>query len=190
MTHIFKPGDKAYWLRHSRWIYLIRNRNFPESGYSLEDQETHTYFTLEGKLAECNTPELLPLNPYNISDPNNPPEFRSDWPFMLNGRKVKIGDELIINSKKLKVYHLLLDSENKPTASMENAVDVYYYLTHPFFRFPDELLPEKKTTYLWALPMYEAGLKELLSIRFERMTKEEAGKHWMAEMVPGSEEEE
>ena len=181
MTHIFKPGDRAYWLRHARWIYLIRNRNFPESGYSLEDQETHTYFTSEGKLAECNPPELLPLNPYDPTDPLNPPEFR--YPFFLNGRPVRVGDELnVIGFIKPHTVIALSIEGDKCLCSVTDCSPLE--LSYKYFSWPLEPV-KKKTTYLWAIPV--AGMPGEITIEFKRMTAQEAEKYWK---VPGSEQEE
>ena len=153
MKHIFKPGDRAYWLRHSRWIYLIRNRDFPESGYSLEDQETHTYFTLEGKLAECNPPELLPLNPYDPSDPNNPSEFKSNWPFMLRGRRLEVGMEMrgIFDGATFRIKSLELLESNYCVTCSWNYGEMKIGVIHPNnLLFPDEL-PNKKKVAKWGV---------------------------------------
>ncbi len=186
MTHIFKPGDKAYWLRHSRWIYLIRNRNFPESKYPLEDQETHTYFTLEGKLAECNTPELLPSNPYNISDPNNP--------LMLRGRRLEVGMEMrgIFDDETLpvRIKSLELLESNCCVTCSWNYGEMKIGVIHPNnLRFPDEL-PNKKKVAKWAYTI--TGIPGIITVGFtEEMTLGEARKKFgsFVQMIPGTERE-
>ena len=134
-------------------------------------------------------------------------EFRRyhPWPFILNGREVNIGDFLYVKNyrKVCEVKEMrLIYSERDGTPIPEVLINTYQggwhsdisdydewiVLCSESFSWPDET-PQKKTTYLWAVPMYKAGLKEKLCIRFKRMTKEEAEKHWLAEMVPGSEEE-
>ena len=186
MEHIFKPGDRAYWVEERKWITLKENN---DATYPIKCS-TGT-FTLDGRYVDKSAIALLPLNPYDPTDPNNPPEFR--YPFMLNGRPVKIGDEVIYkrNGEPVdgQVYGLGI-SEGRPWAVIHynscSSATLGFDSGH--LCWPDEV-PKKKTTYLWAIPMYEAGLKENMSIGFKRMTKEEAEKYWKAEIVPGSEEE-
>ena len=190
--YIFNPGDRAYWLRHSRWIYLIRNRNFPESGYPLEDQETHTYFTLEGKLAECNTPELLPLNPYNISDPNNPLEFKSDWPFILRGRRLEIGMEILVQTESgivpARIMTLQL-SRSGISVGARHADRTSSVVWSPVILFPDEV-PSKKKVAKWVYLII--GIPGADTVGFtEEMTQEEARRAYGSSirMIPGTERE-
>ena len=192
MTHIFKPGDKAYWLRHTRWIYLIRNRDFPESNYPLEDQETHTYFTLEGKLAECNTPELLPINPYNISDPNNPLEFKSDWPFILRGRRLEIGMEILVETESgivsARIMTLQL-SRSGVSVGARHPDGTSSVVWSPVILFPDEV-PSKKKAAKWAYLII--GIPGPVTVGFtEEMTEEEARKGYgtSVQMIPGTDRE-
>lgn len=189
--YIFNPGDRAYWLRHTRWIYLIRNHDFPESNYPLEDQETHTYFTLEGKLAECNTPELLPLNPYNISDPNNPLEFKSDWPFILRGRRLEIGMEILVQTESgivpARIMTLQL-SRSGISVGARHADRTSSVVWSPVILFPDEL-PNKKKVAQWAYPI---GINGKTTVGFtEEMTQEEARRAYGSSirMIPGTERE-
>ena len=196
MEHIFKPGDKAYWLRHTRWIYLIRNHDFPESNYPLEDQETHTYFTLEGKLAECNTPELLPINPYNISDPNNPLEFKSDWPFILRGRRLEIGMEILVQTESgivpARIMTLQL-SRSGISVGARHADRTSSVVWSPVILFPDEV-PSKKKVAKWVYPCIidtENGINKIGVCFSDEMTEAEATQTLGEgiKMLPGTERE-
>ena len=188
MTHIFKPGDRAYWLVKEKWIELVENTEKDSYLYPLFNKDFYATFTAEGRRnVKGGDISLLPINPYDPTDPLNPPEFK--WPFFLNGRPVGIGDELILkhNQESLWVTSLIYGKDVPKVCG--NPSFGYFLLTPENFCWPDEV-PKKKTTYLWAIPMYEAGLKENMSIGFKRMTKEEAEKYWKAEIVPGSEEKE
>ena len=195
MPHIFKPGEKAYWLRHTRWIYLIRNRNFPESCYSLGDQETHTYFTLEGKLAECNPPELLPLNPYDPSDPNNPPGLRSEWPFLLRGRRLEIGMEIFVNTESGIVparIHSLEMTDSGFSAGVKHLDGTSSVVWSPVILFPDELPIKKKVAdWMCAVVKFSGEVKLYYA---KGMTEEDVKRIYgvygsIIQMVPGTERE-
>ena len=186
MAYIFKPGDKAYWIGVG-WIELVDNPENDSYLYPLFSKDSYAAFTAEGKkYARGGDIVLLPLNPYDPFDPNNPPEFR--YPFMLNGRPVFEGSELHhLGYGKTSVVTALFFGDGKQWCGLKNTS--VGELSPKNFCWPDSL-PKKKTTYLWAVPMYERTAMESLVINFIRMTKEEAGKYWKAEMVPGSEEEE
>ena len=115
------------------------------------------------------TPALLPINPYDLTDPNNPPEFK--WPFFLNGRPVGIGDELTLkhNQERLWVTSLIYGKDVPKVCG--NPSFGYFLLTPENFCWPEEV-PKKKTTDLWAIPMYEAGLKENMSMPLVKLDSE------------------
>ena len=63
MTHVFKPGDKAYWVKNG-WIDLIENPERDSSLYPLRDKESRGTFTVEGQRhARGGDIVLLPINP-------------------------------------------------------------------------------------------------------------------------------
>lgn len=186
MTHIFKPGDRAYWLKKKEWVSLVEKSNFPESAFSLKEKVSGMFFTKDGRVATYKEPELLPLNPYDPSDPNNPPEFR--YPFMLKGRPVKVWDSLYLPSFKetAKVVSLSIDGDRKfckvtGFSPME--------FSKENFCWPDEL-PKKKKVAKWAYPTI--GVSGRLTVYFtEEITEEEARKVCgsSVEMIPGTERE-
>ena len=113
MAHIFKPGDKAYWIE-AGWIELDEN---PDEEYPLVAKRFCMTFTADGRWVADKDIVLLPINPYDPTDPKNPPEFR--YPFMLNGRPVKVGDEVIYKRNGEPVdgqVYVLGISEGRPWA--------------------------------------------------------------------------
>ena len=82
MTHIFNLGDKkAYWLTKAKWVELEESPNDTPEIYLLRIKESDDTFMKDGKEYPTDRiPSLLPFNPFDFSDPNNPPEFRaSRW---------------------------------------------------------------------------------------------------------------
>ncbi len=176
MTHIFKPGDRAYWFEERKWITLQEN---DDATYPIKCS-TGT-FTLDGRYVDKSAIDLLPLNPYDPCDPNNPPEFR--YPFFLNGRPVRVGDELnVIGFIKPHTVIALSIEGDKCLCSVTDCSPLE--LSYKYFSWPLEPV-KKKTTYLWAIPV--AGMPGEITIEFKRMTAQEAEKYWK---VPGSEQEE
>ncbi len=193
MAHIFKPGDRAYSLIKNEWIELVE---FRSKDYPLVRKGSETTFTKEGKYA-CNdlSVALLPINPYDPTDPNNPPEFKSEWPFMLNGRPVNIGDELIHCGESGKPFHgkvyALEIIGRKLTVFLRSGFggDTGYNLDDAGLRWPDEI-PTKKKVAKWAYAVI--GNPGRLLVEFtEEMTEEEAKKIYGASirMIPGTERE-
>ena len=177
----FKAGDEAFVVT-SGWVTLeyLDNPIYPiQSGIFS--------YTEEGKLCiEDRYPSLLDYNPFDPNDPKNPPVYRSDWPFMLNGRRVKEGDILNDRSSNQNLPVRALYLEDGEVFCGLRGVPVS--LLHPnHFCWPDEL-PKKKTTYLWAFPIH--GNFGCYTVDFKRMTMEEGGKYAGAKIVPGTEEEE
>ena len=190
MTHVFKPGDRAYWIGVG-WRELIENHEGDSSLYPLRSKDSLVTFTADGRrYARGGDVVLLPLNPYDRADPNNPQEFRSDWPFMLRGRPVRIGDWLILKGKKVKVLRMLLHDlpTGVPMICVDDDEGIFHHLTC-IFSFPDEL-PNKKKVAKWAYP--KLGMPGEVQIGFtDEMTQEEAQKKFgsFLFMVPGTERE-
>lgn len=185
MTHIFKPGDRAYWVKHNQWVTL---KEYTHRDYPLTIEEGEGGFTLDGRFICGGDIVLLPLNPYDPCDPNNPKEFRN--PFIHEGRLVKIGDEMANKTTgeclgKVATLEILDTRNQSPFLTLENRA--VWIVGDEDITFADSL-PKKKITYLWAFPI--AGVPGAITIDFKRMTQEEGEKVWGAKIVPGSEKEE
>lgn len=186
MTHIFKPGDKAYWVKNG-WIDLIENPERDSSLYPLRDKESRGTFTVEGQRhARGGDIVLLPLNPYDPTDPLNPQEFR--YPFMLNGKPVFAGSELHhLGYRKTSVVTALFLEDGKQWCGLKNTS--VGELSPKNFCWPDEI-PAKKKVAKWAYPVI--GMPGVIRIEFtDEMTKEEAQKKFgsFLFMIPGTERE-
>lgn len=181
MAHIFKPGDRAYWVKHRQWVTL---KEFTHRDYPLKTEEGEGGFTLDGRFICGGDIVLLPINPYDPTDPNNPPEFR--YPFFLNGRPVRVGDELnVIGVIKPHTVIALSIESDKCLCSVTDCSPLE--LSYKYFSWPLEPV-KKKTTYLWAIPVF--GIPGSVTVDFKRMTQEEGEKVWGAKIVPDSEKEE
>ena len=181
MAHIFKPGDRAYWVKHRQWVTL---KEFTHRDYPLKTEEGEGGFTLDGRFICGGDIVLLPINPYDPTDPNNPPEFR--YPFFLNGRPVRVGDELnVIGVIKPHTVIALSIESDKCLCSVTDCSPLE--LSYKYFSWPLEPV-KKKTTYLWAIPVF--GIPGSVTVDFKRMTQEEGEKVWGAKIVPDSEQEE
>ena len=180
MTHTFKPGDRAYWVEERKWITLQEN---DDATYPIKCS-TGT-FTLDGRYVDTSAIALLPLNPYQVNDPNNPPEFRN--PFLHEGRVLRLGDEMVNRKTGGQVGRI-----GQIQLFGANQLLVYcgfstFSVGDPDYTFTDSL-PKKKITYLWAFPI--AGVPGAITIDFKRMTQEEGERYPGAKIVPGSEKEE
>ena len=186
MAHIFKPGDKAYWIGVG-WRELIENHEGDSSLYPLRSKDSLVTFTADGRrYARGGDVVLLPINPYDPNDPKNPPESR--YPFMLNGRPVKIGDTLYLPDirKSGRVLSLAIDGVRK-FCTVRNSQPLE--LSDENFSWPDEV-PSKKKVAKWAYPTI--GVSGRLTVYFtEEITEEEARKVCgsSVEMIPGTERE-
>ena len=190
MTHIFKPGDRAYWLRTNQWVELVEASDYKPKEFTIQTKDRGISFTAEGKnFLGDETVSLLPINPYDPIDPNNSPEFR--YTFMLNGRPVKIGDVLVSTLKKRntlrKVNRLILESDF--VAMDMDAVNLRHRINPEYFCRPDEVVTKKKVAK-WAYPILR--MPGGVQIGFtDEMTKEEAEKKYgsFVHMIPGTERE-
>lgn len=186
MTHIFKPGDRAYWMGGG-WIELAENTERDSTIYPLLSKGSRATFTVEGRrYARGGHIVLLPINPYDPTDPNNPKEFRN--PFIHEGRLVRIGDELANKTtgerlgkvNKLEIW----ESMGIPFVVLTSGQS--WFIGGEDITFADSL-PKKRVTYLWAVPVMMTN--GTLSIEFRRMDEEDAKKIYCSIAVPGSEQE-
>ena len=188
MTHIFKPGDRAYCLHKNTWIELENNPDEDsDSAYPLASEGGKMLFTRDGRPHWSDKwAALLPINPYDLADPSNPPEFR--YPFMLNGRPVKIGDRLIrkLTNEEIIVQSLVLDYIGPAIIWSTRVGD--WTLHSEYFCWPDEL-PVKKKVAKWAF--IAVGKNDNFVGFTEEMTEEEARKLYgsKVQMIPGTERE-
>ena len=184
MEHIFKPGDKAYWLMEKRWIELLEGSNHPS--YPLEERSSHLSFTADGRGIVGEPIVLLPLNPYDPTDPLNPQEFR--YPFMLNGKPVFAGSELHhLGYRKTSVVTALFLGDVKQWCGLKHTS--VGELSPKNFCWPDEI-PAKKKVAQWAYPVI--GMPGADTVGFtEEMTQEEARRAYGSSirMIPGTERE-
>lgn len=182
MKHIFKPGDRAYWLEENIWLTLTEN---VAGSHPLRAEDRRIIFTVDGRYAVDRDIVLLPLNPYDPCDPNNPPEFRN--PFIHEGRVAKIGDQMFNRRAGEivgRVSFLLVDQDGAHMQILVGAATHEFRVGNPNYTFADS---RRKKTYLWAYPAYD--IPGSVTIELKRMTKEEGEKTWGAKIVPGSEEE-
>ena len=192
MTHIFKPGNKAYWVKNG-WIDLIENPERDSSLYPLRDKESRGTFTVEGQRhARGGDIVLLPINPYDPTDPLNPPEFRSEWPFLLRGRRLEIGMEIFVETESgivpARIMTLQL-SRSGVSVGARRPDGTSSVVWSPVILFPDEL-PVKKKVAKWAYPII--GIPGTITVGFtEEMTLGEARKAYGSgvQMIPGTERE-
>ena len=186
MTHIFKPGDRAYWVKNG-WIDLIENPERDSSLYPLRDKESRGTFTVEGQRhARGGDIVLLPINPYDPTDPLNPQEFR--YPFMLNGKPVFAGSELHhLGYRKTSVVTALFLGDGKQWCGLKHTS--VGELSPKNFCWPDEI-PAKKKVAKWAYLII--GIPGVNTVGFtEEMTQEEARRAYGSSirMIPGTERE-
>ena len=194
MKHNFKPGDRAYWLARNRWVELEKAADCNPDEYVIQVKGHGFSFTSDGKeFLNDETVVLLPVNPYDPSDPNNPPEFKSEWPFMLRGRRLEVGMEMrgIFDNGTLPVRIKsleLLESNYCVICSWDGGTQVG--VIHPNnLRFPDEVVTKKKVAK-WAYPII--GIPGIITVGFtEEMTLGEARKKFgsFVKMIPETERE-
>ena len=186
MAHIFKPGDRAYSLIKNKWVQLSENNNPSVFNLYLRDEDSDNLYTDDGKVRLYDHPILLPLNPYDPTDPLNPQEFR--YPFMLNGKPVFAGSELHhLGYRKTSVVTALFLEDGKQWCGLKNTS--VGELSPKNFCWPDEI-PAKKKVAKWAYPVI--GMPGADTVGFtEEMTQEEARRAYGSSirMIPGTERE-
>ena len=193
MTHIFKPGDRAYSLRTLRWVELIENGKGIKRFYPLKEKDSDETYMQDGRYDKMQgAPCLVPLNPYDPTDPKNPPEFKSDWPFILRGRRLGIGMEILVQGESgivpARVQSLLLTRAGV-SAGVRYSDGRSAEVWPPVILFPDEV-PSKKKVAKWAYLII--GIPGVNTVGFtEEMTEEEARKGYgtSVQMIPGTERE-
>ena len=185
--HIFKPGDRAYSLRTLRWVDLAENSKDIKGFYPLKEKDSDETYMQDGRYdkmqgASC----LIPVNPYDPTDPNNPPEFR--YPFMLNGRPVFEGSELHnLGYGKTSVVTALFIEDGKQWCGLKDTS--VGELSPKIFCWPDEL-PIRKKVAKWAYPI--VGIPGAITVGFtEEMTQKEAEEKFGSNVqaIPGTERE-
>ena len=186
MKHIFKPGDRAYWLRTNQWVELVEASDYKPKEFTIQTKDRGISFTAEGKnFLGDETVSLLPINPYDPIDPNNSPEFR--YPFMLNGKPVFAGSELHhLGYRKTSVVTALFLDDSKQWCGLKHTS--VGELSPKNFCWPDEI-PVRKKVAKWAYPI---GIKGITTVEFtEEMTEEEARKGYgtSVQMIPDTERE-
>ena len=192
MAHIFKPGDRAYSLRTLRWVDLEENIKDIKGFYPLKEKDSDEAYMQDGRYDKMQgAPCLVPLNPYDPTDPLNPSEFKSDWPFILRGRRLEIGMEILVQTESgivpARIMTLQL-SRSGVSVGARHTDGTSSVVWSPGILFPDEV-PSKKKVAKWAYPI---GIKGITTVEFtEEMTKEEAVKIYGsgAQMIPGTERE-
>ena len=181
MAHIFKPGDKVYFHARNKWV-------------TLKDASTTmipNLLELEGEGIYIDPTFAISLiNPFDISDPNNPPEFR--WPFFLNGRPVGIGDELILkqSQESLWVTSLIYGKDN--TRVCGNPSFGYFVLIPENFYWPDELPVKKKVAdwvYTYTRYWGEVWVEFAKGLTEEEVNRLHGASGVTIKMIPGTERE-
>ena len=90
----WKTGDEAF-LVNLGWIVLEPLDN---PLYPLQFRDYS--FTKDGRQwYEDRYPSLLDHNPFDPSDPKNPPAHGTEWPFLLRGRRLEIGMEILVETE-------------------------------------------------------------------------------------------
>ncbi len=189
MAHIFKPGDRAYWFEKNIWLTLTEN---VAGSHPLRAEDRRIIFTVDGRYAVDRDIVLLPLNPYDPTDPLNPPEFRSEWPFLLRGRRLEIGMEILVETVSgivpARIMTLQL-SRSGVSVGARHTDGTSSVVWSPVILFPDEV-PSKKKVAKWVYLII--GIPGVNTVGFtEEMTEEEARKGYgtSVQMIPGTERE-
>ena len=191
--YIFKPGDRAYSLRTLRWVELIENGKDIKGFYPLKEKDSDETYMQDGRYDKMQgAPCLVPINPYDPTDPLNPPEFRSEWPFLLRGRRLEIGTEILVQTESgivpARIMTLQL-SRSGVSVGARHTDGTSSAVWPPVILFPDEV-PSKKKVAKWAHLVI--GIPGADTVGFtEEMTEEEARKVYGSsiQMIPGTERE-
>ena len=193
MAHIFKPGDRAYSLRTLRWVDLEENIKDIKGFYPLKEKDSDEAYMQDGRYDKMQgAPCLVPLNPYDPTDPLNPSEFKSDWPFILRGRRLEIGMEILVQTVSgivpARIMTLQL-SRSGVSVGARHTDGTSSVVWSPVILFPDDL-PVKKKVAKWAHLVI--GIPGADTVGFtEEMTQEEARRAYGSSirMIPGTERE-
>ena len=183
----WKAGDEAF-LVNLGWIVLEPLEN---PVYPLQFRDYS--FTKEGRQwTDDRYPSLLDHNPFDPSDPKNPPAHGTEWPFLLRGRRLEIGMEILVETESgivpARIMTLQL-SRSGVSVGARHTDGTSSVVWSPVILFPDEL-PVKKKVAKWAYPTI--GVSGRLTVYFtEEITEEEARKVCgsSVEMIPGTERE-
>ena len=90
MTPIFKPGDRVYFPIRNKWVTLK----------DASTSDLKNILELEGEGIYIDPTFAISLiNPYDPSDPNNPPEFRVSRWISVDERLPEEGVEVIVYNK-------------------------------------------------------------------------------------------
>ena len=183
----WKAGDEAF-LVNLGWIVLEPLDN---PLYPLQFRDYS--FTKEGRQwTDDRYPSLLDHNPFDPSDPKNPPAGETEWPFLLRGRRLEIGMEILVQTESgivpARIMTLQL-SRSGVSVGARHPDGTSWVVWSPVILFPDEV-PSKKKVAKWAYPTI--GVSGRLTVYFtEEITEEEARKVCgsSVEMIPGTERE-
>ena len=137
----WKAGDEAF-LVNLGWIVLEPLDN---PLYPLQFRDYS--FTKEGRQwTDDRYPSLLDHNPFDPSDPKNPPAHGTEWPFLLRGRRLEIGMEILVQGESgivpARVQSLLLTRAGV-SAGVRYSDGRSSEVWSPVILFPDEV-PSKK----------------------------------------------
>ena len=183
----WKAGDEAF-LVNLGWIVLEPLDN---PLYPLQFRDYS--FTKDGRQWRNDRyPSLLDYNPFDPNDPKNPPAGETEWPFLLRGRRLEIGMEILVQTESgivpARIMTLQL-SRSGVSVGARHPDGISSVVWSPVILFPDEL-PKKKKVAKWAYPTI--GVSGRLTVYFtEEITEEEARKVCgsSVEMIPGTERE-
>ena len=183
----WKAGDEAF-LVNLGWIVLEPLDN---PLYPLQFRDYS--FTKEGRQwTDDRYPSLLDHNPFDPSDPKNPPAHGTEWPFLLRGRRLEIGMEILVQGESgivpARVQSLLLTRAGV-SAGVRYSDGRSAEVWSPVILFPDEV-PSKKKVAKWVYLII--GIPGVNTVGFtEEMTEEEARKGYgtSVQMIPDTERE-
>ena len=152
-------------------------------------------FTKDGRQwTDDRYPSILDHNPFDVNDPKNSPEFKSDWcdwSFMLNGRPVFEGD-ILYNRKceqRSMVTRLSLQG-GKVWCGIKDYSNLE--LTQENFCWPDEVVAKKKVADWMCAVIKLSGEVELHHEKgmTEKDVKKIYGAHGAyIQMIPDTERE-
>lgn len=183
----WKAGDEAF-LVNLGWIVLEPLDN---PLYPLQFRDYS--FTKDGRQWRNDRyPSLLDYNPFDPNDPKNPPAGETEWPFLLRGRRLEIGMEILVETESgivsARIMTLQL-SRSGVSVGARHPDGTSSVVWSPVILFPDEV-PTKKKVAKWAYLII--GIPGPVTVGFtEEMTEEEARKVYGSsiQMIPGTERE-